>query len=218
MISTEYKLSYAFFLLGLILFASAVSAEITPTYVFKRLDAAQLSFTCFNEPAVDICSASFNCTATIFYPNTTIMVQESPATRISNYYNVSIPDTSVLGYHKYNFLCTDGSTGGQSQDQYFQINPTGEVQFSILNNPFLIIIFILGMALIIVGMSLGNTIFGFIGSMALMIGGIYSMLYGFGEYTNFYTRAVALFILGVGIIFMFVSAYETIKHEDEEED
>jgi hypothetical protein len=43
-----------------------------------------------------------------------------------------------------------------------------------------------------------------------LLGGIYTMIYGFNNVTNLYTRGVAITLIGIGVAFMISSAYEWV--------
>jgi hypothetical protein len=49
---------------------------------------------------------------------------------------------------------------------------------------------------------------GFISSIIFLLLGIYTMIYGFNNTIDMYTRGTALVFLGIGMFVMFASAYD----------
>ena len=104
-------------------------------------------------------------------------------------------------------FCWDG-TYSFSDEGYYDITPTGKIQTSISNNPILIILGLIGIGLIVFGVIKGLSWLGFIGSVMFILLGVYTMIYGFNNTIDLYTRGTALVFIGIGIIFMFASAYD----------
>lgn len=100
-------------------------SAIEPDSIFKRLETGDLRFSCFIEESGIICNEDYLCNITVKYPNNSIMLNNVQSTRNPSYYNASIIDTSVIGYHQYQSFCTNGTDAGYSDKQYFLITPTG---------------------------------------------------------------------------------------------
>lgn len=69
------------------------------------------------------CSSSGNCNLTILYPSNVLFINNT-MTRQPVYYNLTLPNSSILGNYQCSFTCCDGglcSTG----DCGFTISPTG---------------------------------------------------------------------------------------------
>ena len=90
------------------------------------------------------------------------------------------------------------------------VNPTGRAQTSILDNPMLLILGLLALVLVGMGVYFHTPGFGFIGSIMFLLGGLYTMIYGFNNVTDFYSRGIGITFIGLGFIFMFLAAYEWI--------
>jgi ABC-type transport system involved in cytochrome c biogenesis permease subunit len=76
---------------------------------------------------------------------------------------------------------------------------------------------LLGLVLCIVGATKGIPWFGFIGSIMFLLIGVYTMIYGFDNVNNLYTQGAAIVFLGMGILFMFLSALEWVMDTDDED-
>ena len=119
----------------------------------------------------------------------------------------------------YNIYCwspadqkTTAVLGGHSQSIIY-VTPTGINFNSVLNNPILLILGLLGLGLVLFGAIKGIPWFGFIGAILFLMVGLYTMIYGFDTVNDMYTRSVAIVFLGMGFIFMFTSAYEWLKED-----
>lgn len=192
---------YVFLLLGLF-FIGLVIAETETQPVNQNVE---LKFTCTLNNAIPSAAAKYN--ITISYPNGTTFINNQETTALGNgafSYNTYFP---LEGLYKVQMFCYDG-TYSFSDEGYYNVNPTGRIQNSILNNPLFLILGIIGLVLVIFGAYQGIPWFGFIGSVLFILLGIYTMIYGFDDITNLYTRGVAIVMLGMGFIFMFASAYE----------
>lgn len=96
-------------------------------------------------------------------------------------------------------------------EEAFEVTPTGRhLENSILDNPILLILGLLGTGLVIFGTIKGIPWFGFIGGIMFLLVGIYTMIYGFNDTTDIYTRGVAITLIGMGLIFTLTSAYEQV--------
>ena len=49
-----------------------------------------------------------------------------------------------------------------------------------------------------------------------MIAGIYAMINGLGSIADFYTRAIAMIAIGLGVIFCVASVYEHLDDSDDD--
>jgi len=126
-------------------------------------------------------------------------------------WNYTVPASSISKTGQYEYtVCSYSPTENRCDTFFFDVTPSGTVQTSILENPILLLFGILGIIIVGIGIYQGNPWFGFVGSIMLLLGGIYTMIYGFNNEQNFYTQGVALVFLGLGLIFMFVSAMEFI--------
>ena len=193
-----------FILVGIVtlLFLPIVLADTEIYPVNKEVD---LKFTCTLNNAIPSPTTEFN--ISINYPNGTTFINNQPATTLGNgAFNYTTTFTQT-GIYKVQMFCYDG-TYSYSNEGFYDITPTGKIQTSILENPILLILGILGLGLVVFGSTKGIPWFGFIGSIMFLLLGIYTMIYGFNNTTDLYTQGVSITLLGIGIIFMFASAYE----------
>jgi len=87
------------------------------------------------------------------------------------------------------------------------ITPTGdERQFSLM-----LILLLIGVALVVSGIQINNKYIGFIGGFLITISGVYTMIYGFNNVNDLYTKAAAIVMLGVGLYVAVISGYQLIE-------
>lgn len=178
----------------------------TPSYIFKKDSSADLKIHCFDLENNLCDEVTINCYLTIHYPDSNNYLSNVSMTRTSDYYNYTLNSLTQTGEYPTVVRCEGNNTGFSTFT--FEVTPTGNVQTSILNNPFLILFGVLALALIGMGMYMRAPWIGFLGSLMFIIGGIYTMIYGFNNVTDLYSRSVAGVFIGIGFIFMFISAYE----------
>lgn len=145
----------------------------------------------------------------IQYGNGTAIINNYTMSRTGQTFNYTIESTnfSILGTTCIYLLCTDGSTY-QDGSSCSEITPSGISQNSLFENPTLIILLVLSIVLILLGSYVRFPALGFIGGMIMTVAGVYTMIYGFNNYTDLYTRAAAGAMIGIGLLFTFVAAYE----------
>ncbi len=136
-----------------------------------------------------------------------LLAGEFVMTKNGNNFNYSFSDTNGLGKYEYS-TCGDLDGIRDCRPVSFEITPTGVTQESISKNPVLLILVILSLIFLVIGAYYRIASFGFIGSILLILSGVYTMIYGFNNYTDLYTRGAAVALIGLGIVVMFVSAYE----------
>ena len=179
---------------------SLTSAAVSDLGTFKQGECINLPQTCPD------CSYN-NISRIIVSPGSIIVLSDVSMQKDDTFYNYTFCNTTLLGKYSIDGY---GDLGGTKTtwNYFFLITPSGIIQNSILENPILIILFVL--SLIFLGLGVGFKIasLGFIGSILLILSGIYTMIYGFNNVTNLYTRGTAIALIGLGILFMFISAYE----------
>ena len=169
---------------------------------------------------IDLMQTCSNCTSinitSVLYPNSTIMIENVNMTKDGTKYNYTLSGSYITIPGQYIVNGVGDLNGEDTVWSYiFNVNPTGRIETSILENPMLIILGLIGLALVIFGAAKGIPWFGFIGSIMFLLLGVYTMIYGFNNITSMYTRGVSITILGMGIIFMFASAYEWLYGGEE---
>ena len=201
------KTNSLLFICVLLLILPIISAEITTLGVFKQYSPIELLQICSN--------CTYNNVTSVLYPNSTKVTEDLNMTQIGTRYNytlagdyISVPGTYIVN----GVGDLDGVPTVWSYT--FEVNPTGTNQTSFWDNPMIIILGLIGLTLVIFGATKGIPWFGFIGSIMFILLGIYTMIYGFNDVTSLYTRGVSIAILGIGLIFMFSSAYEWMSDYD----
>lgn len=204
-------------LLG-IFFISLASA--IPTY--KQGDTIQLTAICDNCTNVNLTQVT--------YPNGTIALSgDNAMTKNGQNYNYTyVIPYGTLGTYSY-VTCGDLNgviTCQDTTDRQFLVTSSGFDFNSVLNNPVIIILCVLGVFLIIAGIYFGWVFAGFSGGVMFLLNGIYIMIYGFNTITDTYTRATGMIFIFAGLIFMFLATYQFLSDsgifggrdvEDEEE-
>ncbi|MFW6172532.1 MAG: hypothetical protein ACOC5T_02200 [Elusimicrobiota bacterium] len=156
------------------------------------------------------CSSSATCNINLRYPNETYLRNDTLMTNLNNgefLVNLSGSELHKTGTYRGTIYCVEGSNNGSASIE-FKVSSSGLDEKSILFNSIFIVLVSLGIFLIILGISTSIPWFGFIGSILFLLGGIYTMIYGFNDITNLYTRGIAITLIGLSFIFMFSSAYE----------
>lgn len=187
-------------LMSLITIASASTYE-----VFKAGDTIDLKGSCII--AGDYCDNTAECYLTVNYPNGDLLVNNVLMTNNDNYHNYTLPNTLVTGVYTTLQKCCEGAFCGTTDD-IFEISSTGVQQRAVGTNTTLIVLGILSCIVIGIGFYLNNPYFGFIGGILMMLLGVYTMIYGFNNTTDIYTRGVAGVLIGLGLFFSIVAAYE----------
>ena len=190
-------------MLGIFLI-SLTSATLLGT--FKQHQDVNLIQTCPD--------CSYNKITYIQKPNGTILNFNVNMDKDDTFYNWTLDFSYVdlIGIYLVNGVGDLGGTG-TTWVYDFEVTSTGDVGKSFLLNP--VLIFLTIFAFIFIGLGIGLKIppLGFIGAILLVLAGIYTMIYGFGDVSNLYTRGVAIALLGLGFIFMISSAYEWLTEE-----
>lgn len=200
-------------LIGLIIFQGIILVAATDIENIKLYETTNLHFICTTNGEVPSPGATYN--ITVSYPNGTLFIDNKQTTALGNGAFSYTTKFTQTGLYRVQMFCWDGiySFSGEG---FYNVIPTGIPPSSFLNNPILLILGLLGLVLCIVGATKGIPWFGFIGSIMFLLVGIYTMIYGFDNVTNFYTQGAALVFIGMGIIFMMLSAYEWISDSDDE--
>lgn len=197
----EFRMKRIFLILVMSLFfISFASASIDNLGTFKQNDCIDLLQTC--------ATCTYNNITSIGLPNGTNNYLEVEMIKTGgDYIYNTCSYSSLTGVYTVN---GHGDAGGTDTNWNYKydINPSGVIQESILNNSVLLILVILSLIFLAIGAFYGIASFGFIGSILLILSGIYTMIYGFNNYTDLYTRGAAVALIGLGFVIMFVSAYE----------
>ena len=198
-----------------ILILLALPLLMAETETYKVNEEVELNFICTLNNAIPSASAKY--LFTVNYPNGSIFLNNYTTEALGNGAFFNTTTFKETGLYKVQMFCYDGIYS-YAEEGFYDITPTGIIQTSILENPLLIILGLLGLGLVIFGAVKGIPWFGFIGSIMFLLLGLYTMIYGFNNTTDLYTRGVAITFLGMGIIFMFAAAYEWLYSEATDDD
>ncbi len=171
----------------------------------------------YKQGEIILVKGNLNATAvnvSIHFPNSSIAVDNQVMGNLrGDIWGYNFSNTNTQGRYIYDY-CNE--IGKNCKENIFTITPTGIIQNPLSQNAeFFILLFLI---IIFLGLGVGFRLptLGFIGSILVLLLGIYTMIYGFNDVTNLYTRGSAIAIIGLGFIFMFISAYEWIPWGKEE--
>lgn len=207
-LKNAYKMGKLEIVLLVVLFLIPL-AFAEPSYTFKKNADIDLKISCF-DIANDLCNTAVSCALTVHYPNLTGLYSNVSMTQSANldYFNYTLTGLSQTGEYPTIVRCIGNTTGFSTFT--FEVTSTGRPAYSILDNPVLILFGIMALVLIAMGAYFSTPWFGFIGAIMFLMGGIYTMIFGFNNVTDLYTQSVGLTFIGLGFIFMFLAAYEWI--------
>jgi len=162
-----------------------------------------------------ITGATASCYLDLYDPSG-IEIMKSIMTEDTSDYYIFVNANNFTSYGTHAFVIQCNTTGQAGfANGVFEISPTGKEQTSILNNNVIIIFILLAIFMLVLGIYTSIPWLGFISSLMFLLGGIYTMIYGFNNVTDLYTRGVAVTLIGIGLIFMISSAYEWIASIEE---
>lgn len=144
---------------------------------------------------------------TVRYPNQSIIVSNEAMTSSSGEFSYTLGGDRVIVSGSYTAY---GFCDGHSFKFDIPVNPTGMEQTSLLNNPILLIFLILATILLVLAFYMKNAPVGFTSGVMFILSGVYTMIYGFNNYTDMYTRAAGLVLISLGAIFTVAAGYEWI--------
>ena len=190
-------------------FINALDNPQDLTYQVNQL--VELKIPCINNGTY--CSSLTTCNITIVYQDGSTVVQEGVMDNQGSYFNYTVNNNSRLGIYRCNMNCIDNGLGGVATFNY-NLTSTGDQS----NWSFWLILAIFSLVLIVIAIYSGNEYLMFMGSGATIITGMYSMIYGVMGIFNFYTQAIALVIIGLGLFFMIISSLKAIAETSGESD
>ena len=193
-------------------------ASASPSFYIKQYEPYDITFSCTDDSQLlGFCSTGTNCNITIIYSNSTIIIDNQNASNLFNgkfNYSLVSSQTSLNGEYTARVGCS-GNGLNNSADFTYEVNPLGKEGKSFDLNPILIFLTIFAFIFIGLGIAIKIPALGFIGSILLVLAGMYTFIYGFSGVINLYTQGVAISLLGLGFIFMFSSAYEWFAFGEE---
>ena len=111
------------------------------------------------------------------------------------------------------YYCNNSEAGGFYEIQFEVIQDPNTVDFSDTTSDWRIFLILLAFAIILLVVSVltENYIFAFFSGLAFLIAGAYGIIYGFDNVNDFYTRAISLILLGIGMIITVISGLDLSK-------
>jgi len=111
------------------------------------------------------------------------------------------------------FYCNNSEAGGFLEYSFEVIQNPDIVSFSEPTSDWRIflILVVLAIILLIISIYTENYIFAFFSGLLFLIAGAYGMIYGFDNINDFYTRAISIILLGIGMIITVISGLNLSK-------
>ena len=189
----------------LVVLATSITSAVQQnqdTVVFKTGTSNVLAVPCFNNGT--FCSGAALCNLTVTSSNGQFIVKESTMVNNISMQTYQMPTVNNSGNYKAVVTCIDaGNSGSNTFDIIY--TPTGTQGKS---TTILLIIGLAGVILLILGVTLKNPYFAFIGGASFLLIGVYTMIYGFADVADLYTRGFSSILIGLGLFFLIVAAYE----------
>ena len=198
--------------IGIIILAMILlcSVPVLSEDVYKQYDKAVLSVDCINNATV--CTASATCNISVLYANGSVYLSSRAMTNSGTYFTYTLTDTSVTGVYTEKVFCADGSFHGYGTDT-FRITSDGNSG----DSTFLFMGFaILGFLVMVLGIWTQNRILLFISGLMISVSGVYVLINGFMDANTEWTKMMSYVVIGIGLIFTVVSAYELIEEWSDE--
>ena len=201
------QINLAIIFIGLMLFSISLISAVDIDSFDQSMSPQKLYEPIIITQGGDNGTASFSwCNiSSLRYPNQTIIISNVAMTSSNGEFSYVLDAGNVTVPGQY---IAYGFCDGYSFKFDIPVTPTGVTQKSILENPVLIILFLISLILLVLGFYTKNPPIVFIAGILITISGIYTMIYGFNDYTDMYTRAAAFVIIALGSIFTIASAYE----------
>jgi len=165
-------------------------SAVDDDYIGKQYENMDIIETCVFQGAP--CDRSYSCNITIINPNQDVIVLNLPMTKNNTIYNYTLTNTNVLGSYKLKTYCTNGTFSGENVDGHLKVTTTGKaIEFKTT-------IYLLLVALVLFIIAL------------FLVAGIYIMVYGLGDVSDMYTRAIALITLSFGLLITLTAGWELL--------
>ena len=161
---------------------------------------------CITLPQTCITCTYNNISRVIVSPTSTVILEEVVMTKDGSYYSYETCNTTLLGKYDVNgFGDLDGTQ--TSFNYYFDVTPSGVT--GVLG--LFIILIVTAYAIGFIGFFGKNEWVSVMGGLAMMLLGVYIVLYGIDVYRNFMTIGFSYFTIGLGGIFTLVPLIEFIR-------
>lgn len=164
------------------------------------------------------CPSGSYCNLTLFYPNSSILLNNEQMTNQFSFYNYSISSTNDLGVYQCSSVCCSGTYCGSSTDCTFEVTTTGN-KVSLSNSIIVIVFLIISTILFLVGYNFDKSkwivkSFFFLSSLLVLILALNSARLIASESLGLSTMANSGFILIISItlvMFLYVFIFWLIE-------
>lgn len=198
-------------ILGMLLLLPFISAvdEVTPSYFISQNQAYNLSVGCDFD--ADYCPGDTVCKfTTIRLADSTILHNDQAGTLSGAviYYPLTSSDNSVNGRYSANVKCSSATLAMTTTTNfYYQVTPTGDNR----GLSWVLILALGSILLLALGIFIKSPYFGFIAGGLLTYSSVYTIIYGFNNITDLYTRGTGFVLLGIGLFLVVIAGYEIIE-------
>jgi len=150
--------------------------------------------------------------STIVNPDHNTIVNDVVMTQTGTSFIYVLPgsNTSILGTYTVTGYCGDG-INKKPFAYTFPVTTTG--RDNSISLWIMMVLLAFGVILFIIAFSIDNIYIAFLSSLIWIIAGILIYIYGFGNLSDMYTRAISMVTLAIGLIIFFASSFH---HDDGE--
>lgn len=180
-----------------LIFQLSLISAIPTLGVFKVDTCIELKQTCGNCSYVNLTS--------VLYPNSTPVIINSMMTKDGSSFNYTFCENSALGNYIVNGIGNPDGVPTIFAYNYV-VTTTGNNQ----NNTIPLFLGLAGLILFLIAIFSRNLYIGFISGVVFIVLGIYTMIFGLGFASDFYTQALSYVSLGFGLLIFLSAAYEAI--------
>jgi len=192
------KFSYllSFLSLFLIVFTGSISAEYDEIGPYIQGKCAEL-------PQVSDAN-SCNITAIKFPINSSYAVRNVEMQKVGQSFNYTFCGTNTLGTYIVEGICDDVPWVYD-----FEVTTNGLD----ISSKLPIFLLVASLILFIIGVAISSPAMGFFGGVLAIMGGMYLMIYGFGNIADLYTQSFALVVLAFGFITSILAGFSWMEDD-----
>lgn len=190
---------------SLLIFVSIILAlQFVSASTFKQYDVTDFAIPCVIDDSP--CGNTATCQITIQYPNASYLVDNADMSyHAGGLFNYTVL-FNTLGTHSTKVSCSQSGLNATSTFKIL-ITTTGLDN----NNTLPLFLALGGFILFIIAIFARNLYIGFISGMVFIVLGIYMMIYGLGNISDFYTQTLSYVALGFGLLVFISAGYEAIS-------
>lgn len=174
-----------------------------------------ISIVCDDQTFGSSCNSGVSCNLTSLYPNGSTWINNQVMTNNNGLFQYTIAgsNTQVIGTYDTVAQCFTSLVSGKTTFPVL-ITPTGDSRsFSLM-----LILAIGALILLILGLYFHDSTMILISGLLFLVAGVYTMIYGFNDMNDLYTKSIALIAIGLGAYFTIASAYNAYQTVFGEED